>query len=416
MIPMPLDQISWNDLEALRGSGREESDTIEFKASFSGGSDFCAFTDAQRERAVKAVAKEAIAFMNARGGDIIIGAAEESGERPQIANFNPLPNVSQAAERLAQSLQALIEPYQTVLGVRAIRNGEADEGVIVVRAPESLRAPHRFIRDKECYVRRGRESVAMPMDEIQDLALRRFSSRSERFATLDEMFSGLAGPMIGRRELSAHRVHFRCCYVPLVRAQVKLEENMLLAFNGRDPNLSIGCKIERNDVAFRGLRGSQYSSILRGKIKESYQEGAWRENDFIFSAKTIREDGILVTDFSCRCVLSESKDATPGFHSAWVAGYFANTLVSIAQVLRLEPTLSQGFLRVVTHAAGQLVVGNGDGMWAEHVSWPTGTVPIPDFEINHPDDVLGAFQQLQVDVASIAGLRHPQIYEFAEPQ
>ena len=45
MIPKPLNEIEWSDLETLRDSGREEDDTLEFKGSFSGGEDFLNFTE-----------------------------------------------------------------------------------------------------------------------------------------------------------------------------------------------------------------------------------------------------------------------------------------------------------------------------------------------------------------------------------
>lgn len=158
MIPKALTEIEWADLEALKESGREESDTIEFKGSFSGGgSDFLALTESQREKAVKGIAREVIAFLNGRGGDIIVGAEEADNAHPSIKEFRLLANVSATADRLAQALSATIEPYQAVLGVRAIRPETGDNGVILLRAPASLRAPHRYTRDRECYIRRGRE-------------------------------------------------------------------------------------------------------------------------------------------------------------------------------------------------------------------------------------------------------------------
>ena len=417
MIPRPLNEIDWSDLEAVRDSGREEDDTIEFKGSFSGGLDFLNLNDKQQAVAVDAIAKEAIAFLNSRGGDIIIGASEFKNDHPRIERFLSIENVSAVADRLAQSLAAIIEPVQTVIGVRAIKETETDtSGVIVVRSPGSIRAPHRSKRTRDCFVRRGRESVPMPMDEIQDLTLRRSTTRNERLELLNEQFLDISSARSGRQQLEAHRVHFRSSFVPFVRTQIRLSDEVLGAFGGRDPSLNFGDKVEQNSVAFRGLSSRGYRPILRGMTRENLQERAWGNEDFFFSSKTIREDGLLTTNFACRCALNESNDSNPGFHNGWVAGYFANTLISMAQVLRLHPVLSQGILRVVIHAAGPMTIGEGEGMWAEHKIWQPDTVEIPDFEIDGPESILETFQQLQADVAAIAGFRNPKIFDFADEQ
>ena len=124
MIPKPLNEITWSDIEALRDSGREEDDMIEYKGSFSGGADFLAFNENQRNKAVDNIAKEAIAFLNGRGGDIIIGAKEAANDHPKIEAITPIANVDATADRLGQALAALIEPTQSVLGVRAVRQSE----------------------------------------------------------------------------------------------------------------------------------------------------------------------------------------------------------------------------------------------------------------------------------------------------
>ena len=415
MIPKPLNEIEWSDLEALRDSGREEDDTIEFKASFSGGGDFLSFNDKQQAVAVDAVAKEAIAFLNGRGGDVVIGAIELKNDHPRIESFSPIAEVTTVADRLAQALAATIEPAQSILTVRAIASPSGDgSGVIIVRAQSSLRAPHRARRAKECYIRRGRESVPMPMDEIQDLTLRRSTTRNERLRLLDDQFLDLASSSAGRHQLEAHRIHFRSSFVPFARTQIRLSDEVLGALGGGDPNLKFGEKVEQNNVAFRGLPSQGFRPILRGMTRENLIERAWGDEDFFYSSKTIREDGILTTNFACRCALTETNDSRLGLHNAWVAGYFANTLTSMAQVLRLCPVLSQGILRVVIHAAGSLTIGEGESHWIEHKVWPPETVAIPDFEIDGVQSLLEAFRQLQIDVASIAGFRNPRILDFAE--
>jgi Putative DNA-binding domain len=414
MIPKPLNEIEWSDIEALRDSGREEDDTIEYKGSFSGGYDFLAFTDSQRVKAVEGVVREALAFLNGRGGDVLIGVREAKNDHPKIEEITPVANVVATVDRLAQSLVAVIEPTQSILGVKAVlKPGGDGDGVILVRAPSSLRAPHRYTGNKECYIRRGRESVPMPMDEVQDLTLRRADTQSERLSLLAEQFLDHATDRVGRHTLSAHRVHFRMCFVPLSRQQIVLSTDVLNAFRGGDPELILGDSQESNDVAFRYLSSWDYSPILRGMCREALQDKIWGDDDFSYAAKVVRNDGIMRTDFACRSALSERTESTNGFHVAWVAGYFANSLRSMAAVHQLLPSLGHGVLRVAVHSAGSITVATGIRHWAQHYAWPAGTVTIPDFDIADARGLDRCFEQLQIDVNSIAGVRQPAIYTLA---
>ena len=98
MIPKPLNEIEWSDIEALRDIGREEDDMIEFKGSFSGGADFTAFNEKQQATAVDGIAKEAIAFLNGRGGDVIIGASEFKNDHLKIESLTPIANATAVAD------------------------------------------------------------------------------------------------------------------------------------------------------------------------------------------------------------------------------------------------------------------------------------------------------------------------------
>jgi Putative DNA-binding domain len=416
VIPKPLNEIEWSDIEALRDSGREEDDTIEYKGSFSGGADFLSFTDSQRAKAIEGVVREALAFLNGRGGDVVIGVREAKNDHPKIEEITPVAKVVATVDRLAQSLAAVIEPTQSILGVKAILMPDSDEqGVIVIRAPSSLRAPHRYMGNKECYIRRGRESVPMPMDEVQDLTIRRADTLSERITMMSEQFRGLDGNTVGRNTLSAHRVHFRCCFVPFSRQQLALDDGVLNAFRGYDPVLTSGQSTDRNDVAFRNLEHS-YRPVLRGMTRETLVERARSENDFMYAAKTISADGMMRTDFACRTTLSEGEKPAIGFHDAWIAGYFANTIVSIRSVVSVAPWLSGGFFRVAVYAGGQIEMGSSSSRWSKNTLWPARMITIPDFEIQDDSAFAEIFLQLQRDVASIAGLTNTAIYTISSDE
>ena len=189
MIPAELSTISWADIEALIAIGREEDDAIEFKRCFKGGDDYLALGERPKEKALDAIAREAIAFLNTRGGDIIIGVKDAGGAHPRAEAITPVKNPQDTADRLARGLSAVIEPAQTNLAVRALSSpDDPGSGIIIVRARASLRAPHRSKRTLEAYARRGSESVPMPMDEIQDLTLYRTRIRTEQLELLDRQF------------------------------------------------------------------------------------------------------------------------------------------------------------------------------------------------------------------------------------
>lgn len=411
MIPKPLNEIEWSDIEALRDGGREEDDTIEYKASFSGGANFLTFTESERLRAVTGIAAEVVAFLNGRGGDVVIGVREIKNDHPKIDDITPITDVAATADRLAQTLGAVIEPMQSILGVRAIlKPGGAGEGVIVIRAPLSLRAPHRYRSNKECYTRRGRESVPMPMDEIQDLTLRRAETLNERVAILTDRFNDLSNSVVGRTALAAHRVHFRTCFVPLARQNLALDNAILAAFSGSDPDLVLGDKRERLDVAFSHLTHT-YQPILRGMMKESLETGVRGHDDFIYCSKAIKSDGVMWTGFACRVEIPSRTDSILGFYHQWVVGYFANTIQSMTSVQTHAPWLGAGILRIAIHSAGQMVIQSGASHWSKVTPWPAQFITIPDFEIVDDKALWGFFHQLQRDVADIAGLKNVSIYD-----
>jgi hypothetical protein len=404
VIPKPLNEIEWSDIEALRDSGREEDDTIEYKASFSGGSDFLAFTDSQRVKAVEGVVREALAFLNGRGGDIVIGVREAKNDHPRIEEITPVANIVATVDRLAQSLAAVIEPTQSILGVRAILKPDSDtDGVIVVRAPSSLRAPHRYTGNKECYIRRGRESVPMPMDEVQDVTIRRADLRRERLQVLSSFFEDIASQRVGRSTLSPHRFHVRMAYVPIQELEYSIDEAVVSALRGCDPVITKAGNTEQIDVPFRYL-GHSSRPVLRGRRFENLQNSAWGENDFFFCAKELRSSGAMVAEFACRVELRGQPGGIHGFYQDWLPGFFANGLSSFSNVLNQRPAFAPGVLRIMMHCAGSITTAVNSGAWGgKDLEWPPGQTSLPDFYIEDRLSLLNIFDQIQIDAGAIVG-------------
>lgn len=407
MIPKPLNEIEWADIEALRDSGREEDDTIEYKGSFSGGADFIAFNDGQRTRAVAGIAREALAFLNGRGGDIVIGVREANNDHPKIEEIISVENVNATADRLAQSLAAVIEPVQSILGVRAITEGDDwTRGVIVVRAPSSLRAPHRFTGNKECYIRRGRESVPMPMDEIQDITLGRAMRRAERNQLLEQKFATFESGKIGTRTLPTQRFHIRVVFVPNIDREIQLDAHILSAYRGNDLEVSNEAGPLYNDVAFREL-GHNWKPDVRGKFISSLPENG---EDVHYCHKSIKQSLVMSADFSSTWRTDLRQQELSGVYGVWVVGFLANSLVSIRNVLAQKPEFGSGTLRISLYAFGNQNLITGDGIWARALQLPNGVESFPDFEIEGPLSIDQVFRQAQVDLYAVAGIECPKPY------
>ena len=413
MIPKPIAEIQWADIESLRDAGREEDDTLEFKSEFSGGNDFLALSETARRRAVVGLAREAVAFLNARGGDIIVGAVEARNDHPRIESLTPVPNVDQTVDRLAQTLTAIIEPTQSILQIRSIKPcTDSNEGLIVIRAPASLRAPHRLIDDKECYVRRGRSSMKMAMDEIQDMTVRRLELRNERFAVLENEFHDLGYDRVGRVNLSKHRFHIKTVMMPLDSRQIIIDSRLLERLNVGDPDLCAGSNVEKIDLPFCNLRG-RWQPVLRGQRIERLRLGGLRESDFNYCAKQIRQNGTFSQEFACRVTIGQD-DPQNGFYFAWIAGYAANLLVTLTELFSANPLLGECIVRTGIFCDGSIVATSGDRWDREFFSWPTGVQFFPDDAIPALADRDAWLVQFQTDAASVCGFSVEQPYKFAE--
>ena len=413
MIPKPLNEIEWSDIEALKDSGREEDDTIEYKGKFSGGSDYLAFSDSQRIKAVEGIARAAVAFLNGRGGDIIIGVREAANEHPKIEEITPVSNIDATVDRLAQALAAQIEPTQSVLGLRAIRKADSDaDVVIVVRCPASLRAPHRFKSTKDCYVRRGRSSVPMPMDEIQDITLTRSMRRSERLALVDEQFDKMVEGVVTRHQLPSPRFHIRTVYVPFAGSEVPLDEATLSALQGKDPDLYTST----SKTQYKFLLIGQWDRKLRGRAKEHFRSKTASDGieGFSYAKKSILTNLTIKTEYAHCTYIGKKSDAQLGTYADWLVGYLANTIFSFQNVLKLHPDFFPGVMRVAVFQEGEmaLLVGNN---WPEQYPMSVGLNFIPDFELSALADFDSVFEQLQIDLYSLAGIEPPQIWSMNPP-
>jgi Putative DNA-binding domain len=415
VIPKPLPAIAWSDILALKDSGREEDDTIEYKSSFSCGQDFLAVSDQQRKNATDDIAREVVAFLNGRGGDVLIGVKEASNENPVIETITPLANVLETADRLDSAIAALIEPKQAIIGVRAIRLTDvATDGVIVIRAPSSLRAPHRTSRDKECYIRRGSKSVPMPMDEIQDVTLGRAMRRSERNAMLDRLFIGHDEGKVGSQRLPHIRCAVRLAFVPEAETQIVISPQFLETLHTDDGRFY--CKTIPDGKDFGKFEFDlTYRPALRG-IENTY---AWEPladdmRDYTFRRLGIGENGTLTVDYAaCSTSTYSGQVSVPHIPSDWIISFLGGALRILTRHSEFYPLLCPGTVRVSFEVAGDTLLSFG--RYQQNKMLPTGVTAIPDFSWSERGCADLIFAQLQKDLFNFVGIRAPEPWSLTPP-
>lgn len=411
MIPKPLNEIEWSDIEALRDSGREEDDTIEYKGSFSGGSDFLAFNENQQKAAVDGIAKEALAFLNGRGGDVVIGVAEFKNDHPKIEKIIPLNNVIATADRLAQALAALIEPAQTVLTIRAIRQSDGNsDGVMIVRCPASLRAPHRSKRTKECYIRRGRESVPMPMDEIQDASVQRNLTRQERSSELERLFHGMIEGIVRRERLAGTRLHARIALLPFAQATFEIPENFLNTIAQSLPRLTDGGGEARiDDVFFRVNR--IWRPVLRGKAQTNHTDEG--RGDFMeLVGREFRANGAAIYDAAWR--IGHNNGGTE-IHEIvpirTMVEFIATALWQMRSLVNGLPASLPAVLELRTLAEGSIKFGM-DSRGRDLISLVPGVTQMASFEVTSLEAFDDALSQMQRDLYALVERAPPYLLAF----
>jgi Putative DNA-binding domain len=414
VIPKPLNEIEWSDIEALRDSGREEDDTIEYKGSFSGGSDFLAFTDSQRIKAVEGVVREALAFLNGRGGDVLLGVREAKNDHPKIEEITPVANVVATVDRLAQSLAAVIEPTQSILGVKAVlKPGSDGNGVIVVRAPSSLRAPHRYTGNKECYIRRGRESVPMPMDEVQDVSVQRNRTRFERQTDLESLFDGFEDGVVRRERLGGTRFQIRVAYLPLALIQIDPSDDELRPLVDLSPAAFDDKGRVNIDNSYMRL-SAIWRPVLRGRAQTSVRDA----HDYLeLIGREVRNSGCMILDVAWRHehTVPGTSDVFQVVPISWLTDYLATTLSFVGGLTTRFPNAAPGLLCARTFASGPIHFGM-DRQGRQLLPLDHGVTKIEPFEINDPNDLNLAFKQLQYDLYSLVESLPPHVLSFVAPE
>lgn len=415
MIPAELSTICWADIEGLIAVGREEDDAIEFKRSFKGSDDYLALGDRLKEQALDAIAREAIAFLNTRGGDIVIGLRDAGGAHPRAEAITPIKNPQETADRLARGLSAVIEPAQTNLSVRALSSPDDPKtGIVIVRARASLRAPHRSKRTLEAFARRGSESVPMAMDEIQDLTLYRTRIRTEQLDLLDRQFIDFRQGRSGQHVFPSPVFQIMATVLPFAEQDLEIEDTVLAAFNRRPPSVvRADGTVEHLDVAFRGLTG-RWRPMLRGKKREDLYSHETRSGEEIqFSSKRVNQNGMLTFEYA---VARHGEGGEARIYLGWLIGFLAQVTDDLAELAKIRPATLPATLRLAVRADGIVYLISGARYWETANQLPSGFVAVPDFSISTLEDLNSFFEYAQLDLLSLCELDGPAPYSLNQQE
>ena len=162
MILVPLQQIAWSDFEALVATAEPEGRDIEYKEATPSGAD----SDKLEFLA------DISSLANTNGGDLIFGVREEGGNAVEAPGIE-VDNADSLILRLEAMVRDGLEPRLTVQSRWVPHPGESNKGILIMRLPASLAAPHRirFKNSGKFFSRLSRAKQEMDVHQLRDAFL-----------------------------------------------------------------------------------------------------------------------------------------------------------------------------------------------------------------------------------------------------
>ena len=136
MLAAAFDQLTSSDLDALVVNAVSEGRTLEFKRDL----------PSKSEDDVKEFLADVTSLANAQGGDLLYGVEDRKGVAIGLPGVD-ISNLDTTLLRLENLLRDCIEPRVSGLRMREVVL-KPGCGVILIRVPASLAAPHRIIRKR----------------------------------------------------------------------------------------------------------------------------------------------------------------------------------------------------------------------------------------------------------------------------
>jgi len=152
MLPLKIEEVDINYLQALPESGLRETSTLEFKREID-----------RTDRMLK----EVCAFANTYSGDLVIGVEAEDGVPTAVPGVDPKElSLDQYELKLMQQIRSGIEPAVPFqIKSHALETGNF---VTQIRVGQSFIGPHRLVRSHIFYERASTASVEMSMEKLRE--------------------------------------------------------------------------------------------------------------------------------------------------------------------------------------------------------------------------------------------------------
>lgn len=419
MLSKTLSSLTASDVAAFVDAQPPESETLEFKQQLPAkGNDLDPWErggEGIGETACNKIMEEVIAFANAHGGHVLLGIVESKDHPKRAAGVHPLPRCHDLASRLSQQAEALIDPQLPVLEVCGVATQDDGAGIVILRVPESPRAPHQFKRLKSCTIRRADRCVPLTMREIQDLTLQRAAAG----ASLDAEFSRRRG-LFTDAVISAIRPanNFSCFGVrvtalPTVRVNVPRAE----LTDSRKPwletfDLGTGANVRAQAFLPWDSQGSR--PIVRGR-RWTIDRGSLEKTVTIEATQDGSIEYLLVREAA-----GEHAALSPGLILAMLANILAmaNAMRRAGNAPGAEYAVELEVRRDASEAgaATLTMAGFGDGRTLLHALTPNPLL-LPRYSFGSVDDLPRIVGYAASDLFAAAGVNYePEEYCVIGPQ
>jgi len=158
VIAKSVDQITEEDLQALKDNSVSEGKTIEYKQSLPSKSD----------SGKKEFLADVSSFANASGGDLIYGVSESKGIITAIDGLE-VDDVAQEISRLENIIRTGIQPRLTSVTISPPIPLENSKVALIIRIPKSWISPHRvsFKGHDKFYSRNSNGKYPLDVTELR---------------------------------------------------------------------------------------------------------------------------------------------------------------------------------------------------------------------------------------------------------
>jgi hypothetical protein len=160
MLDKPLDEVTEDDLQDLVDNSIQESKQLEYKE----------FLDSSNDDDHKtSLLAEVTSFANSRGGDLIIGIAEDDGVPESVGGIPLSGSPDQIVETWGNILRRQTEPKlpTTVYDIATVQTN-GGRHIVIVRVNRSWQRPHRVRTNDRFYGRHASGKFPMTVGEIRE--------------------------------------------------------------------------------------------------------------------------------------------------------------------------------------------------------------------------------------------------------